>query len=237
MLAKIQSFVLAGIDDGPCDIEVDYEYRDMSWTGIVGLPDAAVREALQRVESATQNSGYGFPRGRLLISLAPAAVRKEGAIYDLPIALGILTAAGTICMPTMRSTFDPRRFLFVGELGLDGGLRPVKGAISLALHAKKRGLRGIVLPHQNAREAAAVDGIEVYGVTDLATVVGMINETHEVEPEPAIDFETLIADARAPVDMGDIKGQEAAKRAVIIAVAGGHNVLAVCPIARHGLPV
>ncbi|MFG0328891.1 MAG: YifB family Mg chelatase-like AAA ATPase [Phycisphaerales bacterium] len=231
MLARVQSFVLSGIDDGPCEVEVDIDEAGLGQNRptVVGLPDAAVRESVERVESAIRNSGYSFPLGKLLINLAPADVRKEGPIYDLPIAIGMLLANGTIAPPRKESPYDYRRFLFAGEVALDGRLRPISGAIAMALHAKRKGFRGVFLPRDNAREASAVDGVEVYGVSTLAGVVAALTGEQPLEPEPPLDFEELIAAAKPEIDFAEIKGQEAAKRAMLIAVAGGHNILMLGP--------
>lgn len=230
MLARVQSFLLQGIDDAPCEIEVDINDRGMPKTTVVGLVDTAVKESMERVGSAVSNCGYSFPDARLLVNLAPADVRKEGNHYDLPIALGLLMANGTIKPPTRETEFDHRNFLFAGELALDGRLRPISGAISLALHARKRGMRGVVLPRDNAREAAAVDGVEVYGAATLPAVVGMLNGgAPALEPEPPVDFQALVESAAPPIDFADIRGQEGAKRALLIAVSGAHNILMIGP--------
>ena len=245
MHSSIQSFVLMGIDDGPCEVEVDIEEVGLPKITVVGLPDAAVKESVERVRSAISNTGYRFPEERVLINLAPADIRKEGPMYDLAIAIGVLLANGTIFPPHRDAHFDYRDFLIAGEVALDGRLRPIRGAISMALHAKKRGMRGIILPKENAREAAAVEGVEVYGLTTLASVVSMLNydgsvagdddgdEGHLIEnmfaPEPSLDFDELATRANASVDLSEIKGQEGAKRALLIAVSGGHNLLMIGP--------
>lgn len=230
MLARLQSFVLQGIDDLPCEVEVDLADRGLAKTTVVGLADPAVKEAMERVASAVSNCGYAFPESRLLVNLAPADVRKEGNHYDLPIALGLLIANGTVKPPTRDSEFDHRQFLFAGELALDGRLRPISGAISLAMHARKRGMRGVILPRDNAREAAAVDGIEVYGVSTLPAAVSLLNgASPELEAEPPVDFDVLVESSKPPIDFADIRGQEGAKRALLIAVSGGHNVLMIGP--------
>lgn len=230
MLARVQSFVLSGLDDHPCEVEVDLAESGLPKTTVVGLPDAAVKESLERVRSAIVNGGYAFPDGRLLVNLAPADLRKEGPIYDLPIAIGVLMANGSIAPPQRELRFDWRKYLFAGELALDGRVRPINGAISMALHAKRKRLDGVILPQANAREAAAVDGVQVLGVSTLAAVVSMLNGTGPtIEPEPPLNIVDLITRAKAAVDFAEIKGQEAAKRAVIIAAAGGHNLLMLGP--------
>ena len=170
MLSRIQSFVLLGIDAISCEIEIDVSQRSLPSTQIVGLPDAAVKESLDRVRAAIQNTGYSFPQGRVLIYLAPADVRKEGPVYDLPIAVGVLIAEGVLC-PDAQDGLDPRVCVFAGELALDGRVRPIKGVISMALLAREQGAKAIVVPAQNAVEASVVVGLEVYSVRTLAEVV------------------------------------------------------------------
>lgn len=175
MLAQVHSFVLQGIDPLSCEVEVDVAESGFPKTTIVGLPDAAVKESVERVRSAIVNSGYPFPMARLLVNLAPADIRKEGPVYDLPIAVGLLLAAQVIQTPRHK------QLLFAGELALDGRLRPVNGVINLAILAKRLGVEGVVVPTDNAEEARAVDGIEVYPMDALSSVVGFLNGTHEVE--------------------------------------------------------
>lgn len=223
MLAQVHSFVLQGIDPLPCEVEVDIAEEGMPKNTIVGLPDAAVKESIERVQSAVTNSGYPFPFARLLINLAPADVRKEGPVFDLPIALGLLIASGVV------QTQNDRELLFAGELALDGRLRPISGIINLALLAKKQGARGVVVPVDNALEAAAVDGIEVYPADSLTSVVGFLNEQLEIEPQPVLAVDQSIEEQVAAVDFADIKGQEPVKRAAMIAAAGAHNLLMIGP--------
>jgi magnesium chelatase family protein len=224
----VRSFVLQGIDAIPCEVEADANLRQSPSTGIVGLPDAAVRESAERVRTAIQNSGYEYPLGRLTVNLAPADLRKEGPVYDLPIAVAILAVGGTID----RSTADAppiEDFLIAGELALDGRIRPVRGTISVAMLAARRGMRGVIVPSANAREAAVVEGIDVYGASTLGEVVGFFNGQRSLEPIPPIDAETLLASGSADLDFGDVRGQEAAKRAMTIAAAGMHNILLIGP--------
>ncbi|MFG0256967.1 MAG: YifB family Mg chelatase-like AAA ATPase [Phycisphaerales bacterium JB043] len=228
MLSRIQSFVLTGIDAISCEIEIDVANRSMPSTHIVGLPDAAVKEALDRVRAAIQNTGYSFPQGRVLINLAPADVRKEGPVYDLPIAVGVLIAEGVIEAGD-RGAIDPRACVFAGELALDGRVRPIKGAISMALLARQLGARSIVVPHENAIEASVVEGLEVYGVRTLAEVVGLFNGAIPVEPMPAIDVGELVESTPASIDFEEVKGQEGVKRAICVAASGSHNLLMIGP--------
>ncbi|MBL1218751.1 MAG: ATP-binding protein [Planctomycetes bacterium] len=241
MLARVQSFVLSGIDDGPCEVEVDICEVGMPKITVVGLPDTAVRESMERVRSAVSNCGYEFPDARLLVNLAPADVRKEGPIYDLPVAVGLLLANGMIMPPgggrkregadAQPAPLDYREYLIAGELALDGRLRPINGAIAMALHARKRKLKGVILPKDNAREAAAVEGVEVLGATTLSSVVALLNgiDGHGIQPAVPLDFEALAAEACPEVDFADVKGQETVKRALLIALAGNHNIIMLGP--------
>ncbi|MBM4109551.1 MAG: YifB family Mg chelatase-like AAA ATPase [Phycisphaerae bacterium] len=233
MLARVHSFLLSGIDALACEVEIDHDEAGMSPRPVVvGLPDAGVKESVERVQSALLNSGYAFPQGRVLINLAPADLRKEGPVYDLPIAVGLLIAQGVVRAPApdaWTGTVDHRAFAFAGELALDGRLRPVKGALALATLAKALGLRGVFVPADNAAEAAIVPGLEVLGVRTLAEVVGLLAGAVEPSPCPTPDLSSLIRDAPAPIDFGEIRGQEGVKRAIVIAAAGGHNLLMLGP--------
>lgn len=223
MLAQVHSFVLQGIDPVACEVEVDVADRGLAKTTIVGLPDAAVKESIERVRSAISNSGYPFPMSRMLVNLAPADIRKEGPSFDLPIAVGLLLAQQVIA-----NQFH-KQFLFAGELALDGRLRPVNGVINLAILAKSLGVRGVIVPMDNAPEAAVVGGIEVYPADTLATVVGFLNGQYEIEPYPQVDVESILSDQQPEVDFADVRGQEGAKRALTIAAAGAHNILMIGP--------
>jgi magnesium chelatase family protein len=245
MLARIQSSLLQGIDAQACEVEVDFDETDVEKATIVGLPDAGVKEALERVRSALGNSGYLFPVGRVLINLAPADVRKEGPVYDLPIAVGLLVTTGVIPAGARRRAVSPagasaaeesisepldlRKWLIAGELALDGRLRPIKGAIAMAALAKLLGAQGLIIPADNAAEAAVVEGVDVLGVRTLAEVVGLLRGEIEPRPEPPPDVSGLLKAASAPVDFAEIRGQEAVKRAVVIAAAGSHNLLMLGP--------
>jgi len=230
VISRVNSFILQGIDATACEIEADLSAVGLPKTTIVGLPDVAVKESTERVRTALLNSGYRFPQTRLTINLAPADLKKEGPVYDLPIAVSLLIADGTI-EPSAGSNGQVRAedFLIAGELALDGRVRSIRGAISLSLLAKQLGVRGVIVPEANAAEAAAVDGVEILPVQTLADVVSLFNGQKQVSPHPTIDAETLVAQAAPSVDFGDVRGQEAAKRAITIAAAGGHNILMLGP--------
>ena len=223
MLARVHSFVLQGIDPLACEVEVDVAEGGLPKTTIVGLPDTAVKESIERVRSAITNSGYPFPMARLLVNLAPADKPKSGPVYDLPIAVGLLLAAQVI------QTDRHQRLLFAGELALDGRLRPIHGAINLALLAQKLGLEGVVVPVANADEAAAVEGLQVYPADSLASVVGFLNGSFEIEPVGEVGVDAALQRAEAAIDFADVRGQESVKRALTIAAAGGHNIMMIGP--------
>jgi len=230
VLSRVHSFLLHGIDALPCEIEADLSSVGLPKTTIVGLPDVAVKESMERVRTALLNSGFRFPQTRLTINLAPADVRKEGPVYDLPMAVALLLADRTID-PTL-STNGQRnheRYLLAGELALDGRIRPIRGAISLAMLAKSKGLTGVIVPKENAPEAAVVSSIDVLGVSNLAEVVQHLNGGATIAPHSTVDAEQLLETAQPPIDFGEVRGQEQAKRALVIAAAGGHNVLMIGP--------
>ncbi|MEM9373863.1 MAG: YifB family Mg chelatase-like AAA ATPase [Planctomycetota bacterium] len=225
MIARIRSFLLHGIDALACEVEIDIDESQIDRETVVGLPDAAVRESIERVRAAMGNSGYPQPKGRVLINLAPADVRKEGPMYDLPFAVGLLTAQNAI----PPGGLDVRTAMFAGELALDGRVRPIRGALAAADLARSLGLEAIVLPSENAPEAAVVPGISVFGVSTLAEVVGLLSGQIEAEPTPPMDVAGMLAETPPSVDFAEVKGQESVKRALVIAAAGQHNLLMLGP--------
>ncbi len=223
MFARLHSMALAGIEAHACEVEVDVSGRGFATPTLVGLPDSAVKESVDRIRSALANSGYTFPKSRSTINLAPADIRKEGPAFDLPIALGLLMADDQF---RSEVTDD---YLIAGELALDGRVRPIKGALSLAILCRDNGFRGLIVPCENAQEAAVVDAVEVYGVDSLAQAISLLAGELPLEPTRC-DLDAVFHEAaRYDVDFADVRGQEHVKRALLVAAAGRHNVLMIGP--------
>ncbi len=222
MLARVQSSAVMGIEAYPVAVEVDV-HPGLQKLVVVGLPDGAVRESGERVGAALRNSGYRFPRGFMVVNLAPADMRKEGTALDLPIAMGMLAASDQ--MPGMRLA----EYAIVGELALDGSLRPVAGALPMAIAARDAKLRGLVLPRQNAEEAGVVQGIETIPVSSLEEAVRFLSGEDELLPH-VTDVDALFARGQDALrDLSEVKGQAHVKRALTVAAAGGHNILMIGP--------
>lgn len=221
MLAQIDSAAVLGIEAFTIQVQVDCS-PGMDKFCIVGLPDTAVREAGERVRTAIRNTQFKFPVNyRVVVNLAPADIRKEGPGFDLPIALGILLASGQV------EGVDVDRFVVAGELSLDGSLRPISGVLPIALAAVAQGKTAIIVPADNADEAAVVEGLDVYAVRSLAEAAEIFLTPAQRTPHPGGISNWSPEDMAFDVDMAEVKGQEHVKRALEIAAAGGHNMLMV----------
>jgi magnesium chelatase family protein len=224
MLIKTFGSAVFGVDAITITVEVDVNNQGKNYY-IVGLPDNAIKESLQRVESAVKSNNYYMPRTKLLVNLAPADIKKTGTAFDLPIAIGTLAATGQL-----NETDILTKYVIMGELSLDGIIKPIKGALPIAIQAKKENFEGLIVPESNAKEAAMVEGLNVFGVAHIKDVVDFFSGKKIIKPTTVnVKNEFLLAQGNDDIDFCDVKGQQNIKRALEIAAAGGHNAILIGP--------
>lgn len=222
MLVKVFGSAVFGVDATTITVEVNME-KGIGYH-LVGLPDSAIKESSFRIAAALKNNNYHFPGKKIIINMAPADLRKEGSAYDLTIAIGILAASGQL------KTEEIGNYIIMGELSLDGGLQPIKGALSIAIKAKEEGFKGIILPFQNVKEAAIVDGIDVYGAENVTQVIDFFEGIGSLIPTIIDSREEFSKTLDFPeFDFADVKGQDSIKRCMEIAASGGHNIILIGP--------
>ena len=224
MLVKVFGSAVYGVEAMTITIEVDLVPGALPGFFIVGLPDNAVKESVERLQSAIKNTGYERPRCKVVVNMAPADVKKAGSAYDLPIAIGVLACTGQIIAPNLNE------YIIMGELSLDGSLQPIKGALPIAIQARAEKYKGLILPNENAREAGLVNNLDVYGVSNIQEVINFFEGREELKPVQINTREEFFASQYDfDIDFNDVKGQENVKRALEIAAAGGHNAILIGP--------